>query len=324
MLKILIVRLSSLGDIIHTYPMIYDIKQNFPHCELDWLVDESFYDLVKINPLVDNVIPIALRKWKKNIAILDFISWFKTRKTNKKYDYIIDTQGLIKSSLLSKCFSGKIYGYAKDSIKEKFASYFYDYQYSVGLNHLAINKARLLASKIFAYDINLSICNFGINDIHLNQLEFIKTNKYIIFFHATSKSSKKYPSELWAELAKYLINTAGYDIILPYGSSIEYEDAIMIKKLVNSDKIIIPERMNYYQLASLIKHASFVFGVDTGLLHLSNALNKKLIAIYVDTNPAKTGIFESNIAKNIGGINDIPNVIQLVQLFENLLIIQCG
>ena len=102
MLKILIIRLSSLGDVVHTYPMIYDIKQNLPNCEIDWVVDESFYDLVKLNPLVNNIIPIALRKWKKNFAFFDFLSWVRQNKNTKKYDYIIDVQGLIKSSITSK------------------------------------------------------------------------------------------------------------------------------------------------------------------------------------------------------------------------------
>ena len=319
MLKILIIRLSSLGDVVHTYPMIYDIKQNLPNCEIDWVVDESFYDLVKLNPLVNNIIPIALRKWKKNFAFFDFLSWVRQNKNTKKYDYIIDVQGLIKSSITSKCFSGKIHGYDKNSAREKLASYLYDYKYIVDNNNLAINKSRVLASKIFNYNIDIQKCNFGLNEITLKNTKNLPKNKYIVFFHATSKESKKYPINLWVNLAKYLIESYGYDIVLPFGSSVEYQDSLRIQELTGLKNVLIPNRMNYLQLAGLIQQAAFVFGVDTGLVHLANALNKKTIAIYTDTNPAKTGVFESNIAINIGGIGIIPKTQDLIDKFNNII-----
>ena len=140
MIKILIIRLSSIGDIIHTFPMVFDIKNNVKNCTIDWLVDESFIDIVKLNCNVDNVIGIPIRKLKTNKfnIVSSVMNWRKSIKS-VEYDYIIDSQGLIKSALVSKFFRGDVYGFDKNSIREKLACIFYKFKISVN-NTLAINK----------------------------------------------------------------------------------------------------------------------------------------------------------------------------------------
>lgn len=318
-LKILVVRLSSLGDIIHTYPMLYDIKKKLPNATIDWLVDENFINLLELNPLVGNIISVPLRKWKKNK--LSFVSNFiKWRKQTTTYDYIIDSQGLLKSAILAKCFNGPIYGLGRNSIREKLASLFYNKRFETGKQLLAITKNRILASMIFGYDIDIATANFGLLNLKAidNQLPFDKP--YVIFFHATSKDSKKYSKDNWTQLAKYLIENHNLSVILPFGTEQEKIDSIYIKRLINSDKVFVPDTtFDYTKLTTLISNAEFIFGVDTGLIHLANALNKKLIAIYVDTNPNKTGIFESAISKNIGNINNIPSVNDVLKLYESIM-----
>jgi heptosyltransferase-1 len=320
MVTILIVRLSSLGDIVHTYPMIRDIKANLNNCTIDWLVDENFAELVKLNQLVDKVISIPLRKWKKDKLkfFTKFLHWKKIIK-NKRYDYIIDAQGLLKSALLAKCFKGNIYGFNKNSIREKLACLFYQYKFEAGKNCLATTKNRLLAKAIFNYTIDIETVDFGLTKHLLPQLEQL-TQNYIIFFHATSRASKKYPAQSWAQLGRYLITEHNLTIILPFGSDLEHEESLFIANLINSSKVYVPPvKFSYAELSSLISHARFVFGVDTGLIHLANAFNKKLIAIYIDTDPSKTGIFESAMAKNIGNKNIFPNTDQIIKVFEEIL-----
>lgn len=336
-MNILIVRLSSLGDIVHTYPMLYDIKTKLDNCTVDWLVDNDFASLVKLNPLVDNMISIPLRMMAKNKLTLipKFLHWHKTLKhkfSNKHYDYIIDSQGLLKSAILSRCFNGTIVGLGKNSIKEKLATLFYHHKHEVGSNHLAITKNRLFAAKILNYTIDTNQVNFGLCDLDKpisNQsvvlpgtpLFNLTNNKYAIFFHATSKDSKKYPLEKWAALASYMINVHNLDVILPFGSQKEHDEAIELQQSIDTDisHVVVPKnKLNYTELVTLIMNAEVVFGVDTGLVHLANALNKKLIAIYVDTNPDKTGVFVTNLAKNVGGIGKSPDVHQIISLFENI------
>lgn len=317
MTKILIIKLSSLGDIVHTFPMVYDIKKHVKNCQIDWLVDESFADLVKLDNNVDNVISIPLRKWKKNklFAIIEVFKW-KKQLSNTYYNYIVDAQGLIKSAIFTKFFTGKVYGYDKNSVKEKFASLFYKNVCAVDKECLAITKNRILAAKVFNYKIDNNKLNFGINSIVKN----INKNPYIIFFHATSKNSKKFGINNWVTLADYLIKQHNLNVILPFGSDNEYEESLQIKTQTDSNNIKLCDKvLNYNELVNLIFGAKFVFGVDTGLVHLTNALNKPVIAIYTDTNPQKTGIFESKIAKNIGYDGNPPLVSDVIDLFEKII-----
>lgn len=317
MKKILIVRLSSLGDVIHTFPMVYDIKKNIPEYEIDWLVDESFTDIVKINPHVNKIISIPLRRWKnhKFAAIFEFIKW-KNSVKDRDYDHIIDAQGLVKSAIFTKIFKGIVHGLGKYSIKEKLANKFYNYSYETGKEYLAITKNRVLAGQIFGYKIDTDKVNFGLN--YKSKANPIKP-KYVVFFHATSKDSKKYSKNNWATLADYLVKVYNLDIILPYGNVDEKLDAENIKSIAESNKITVCEKiLNYNEMTDLITHAEFIFGVDTGLIHLANALDKKLIAIFIDSDPKKTGVFESNIAKNIGNKSRAPLVSDIIDLFEKI------
>lgn len=316
MKRILVIRLSSLGDIIHTFPMIYDIKQNI-ECQIDWLVDENFAGVVKLNPHVNRIITLPLRKWKKNkiVTLMEFLKWKKSLK-QIEYDYIIDAQGLIKSAFFTKFFKGSVYGLGKYSIKEKLATKFYNYSYETGKEYLAITKNRLLAMQIFNYKINKSIVNFGLN--YVNESNHT-CEDYAIFFHSTSKNSKKYDINNWVTLADYFIKQYGLNIILPYGNYDEKLEAQKIKQLTASDNIIVcNDILDFDEITKLISAAQFVIGVDTGLVHLANALDKKVITIFVDSNPDKTGVFESDIAKNIGTINHPPLVSDIIDLFEKI------
>lgn len=321
MIKVLIIRLSSIGDIIHTYPMIKDIKDNVKNCSIDWVIDENFADLLKYNENINNIITIPLREWKKNKVrfIFNFVTWYKSLKY-KNYDYIIDSQGLIKSSILTKCFNGKSYGYDYYSIREKIASFLYDNTIKVNKALLATVKNRLLAANIFGYIIDNNIVNFGIYDTFTKYFTKIFDYKYVIFFHATSKIEKKYPAHYWVNIASHILSTTSLKILIPYGNSQEHLDAELIKLMVDSDNVIVPTRIfNFCELYSLIYASELVIGVDTGLIHLANALNKKIISLFTNTDPKKTGIVESKFSKNLGGIKNIPgyNIVNI--MFDNFM-----
>ncbi|MBY0379898.1 MAG: lipopolysaccharide heptosyltransferase I [Burkholderiales bacterium] len=321
MIKILVIRLSSMGDIIHTFPMVKDIKNNIANCSIDWLVDENFKEILKYNTNIDNVVSIPLRNWKKSKLkfIFKFIKWKKSL-TNIKYDYIIDSQGLLKSAILSKCFKGNVYGYSIKSVREKLACIFYKRRIDILDVPLVTIKNRLLSKNIFNYTIVNSNIDFGIaENLKFEFKSFFEFN-YIILFHATSKKDKKYPVNNWIEIIKFILSNYDYKIILPYGSSVEFIESNNLKNYFNSDNVIVHEKIyNFSELYNLIYNSSFVIGVDTGLIHLSNALNKKMIGIYTNTDPNKTGIIESNIAKNLGNINMIPDSSEVIELFNNIL-----
>lgn len=325
MLKVLIVRLSSLGDIIHSYPILHDIKANFPDSQVDWLVDEDFIDLVKCNPLIDNIIVVPLRKIKRNkLKIFRIFNEWKKQLNKTKYDCIIDPQGLLKSAILAKFFGSNSHGFGKNSIREKLAAKLYKYSYEFDNNILTISKNRLLAAQALGYkNYDLNNINFGISEqkFLMPNISELKDKDYCLFFQATAKNSKKYPIKYWVILANYINSRYKFKIMVTYGNAVEYKEALEIKQLANcSSDIYVPDRRySYSELHGIIQHSKFVFGVDTGLTHLANALNKKIIDINVDTDPNKAGVIKSDIAKNVGNKGIIPEVSEIIQYFEKII-----
>ncbi len=299
-MNILIIRLSSIGDIFHTFTLLPDIKNKFPNAEIDWLVDDSFTNVAKLSPLIDNVISIPLRKWKKNKFTWLINLWkFKKQLKPKQYDYIIDTQGLIKSAILTKfLFDGLVYGLDYKSARESLASFFYDFTYNVNQNNIAVPRLRGLVAKIFNLEHDLRKVDFQYKseDCGINF-----ANGYVLFLHGTSKDDKKWSLENWTELSNWLITNTNQQIVLTYSNKSEYDFAINLINTVNSERITLVDKLSFVKLADLIVRANLVVGVDTGFTHFANLTGRPLIAIYLASNPSYVGVLESDIAKNIGG-----------------------
>ena len=146
MQRILIIKTSSLGDVIHNLPIISDIKRHYPNVIIDWVVEESFADIPRLHTGVNSVITVAVRRWRK--ALFERNTWaemaqFKANIQAQKYDLIIDTQGLIKSSAMSLLANGVTHGYDKQSIREPFASRFYKIKHCVSRRLHAVERNRL-------------------------------------------------------------------------------------------------------------------------------------------------------------------------------------
>ena len=146
-MHVLLVKMSSMGDIIHTLPAVTDAMNAIPDLKIDWVVEPAFSDIPAWHPAVKQVIPMALRKWRKNIIgsfpsgeIKQFLQTLK----EKKYDAIIDAQGLLKSAIVSKIARGESHGYDKHSAKERISSYFYTHTYAAKKTEHAIKRARFL------------------------------------------------------------------------------------------------------------------------------------------------------------------------------------
>lgn len=309
-LKILIIRLSSIGDIFHTFTLLPDIKQKYPDAKIDWLVDESFKEVAELSPLIDNVITISLRRWKKNkLSWLYNLFKFKQTLHSDKYDYIIDTQGLIKSAFLAKLlFNGKIYGLDRKSARESLASWFYDYTYNVSQKDVAVIRLRGLIAKILKIESNLGSINFKVKNIDCN---ISYPEGYLLYLHGTSKENKKWPLAAWSEFSKWIIQNTQLKILLTYSNQSELEFAQKFAEQMMNDRVIIIDQLNFLQLVDLVQNAKLVVGVDTGFTHLANLLNKPTLAIYLHSDPSYVGMVESKIAHNFGGYKSQvdPNIL---------------
>jgi heptosyltransferase-1 len=305
-MRILIVKTSSLGDVIHNLPVVGDIQQHFPDAIIDWCVEESFAAIPRLHPGVNEVIPVALRRWKKHL--LSMTTWreiqaFRQKIAHPAYDIVLDTQGLLKSALLAGRAQGIKCGYAADSAREPIAARYYDRTYSVSKSAHAISRNRLLAAAALGYTPDPAI-NFGIFSPS-TVIDWLPETPFVVLLSATSRDDKLWPEDHWIALGQQL-SALGYSAILPGGSALERERATRLASTIPG--AIPAPPMTIPELATLLAQAKAVIGVDTGLSHLAVALNTPTVAIYTATDPGLTGVFGSGYFKNLGAKAKIPSV----------------
>jgi heptosyltransferase-1 len=289
MVRILIIKTSSLGDIIHCLPIINDIKYFVPESSIDWLVEESFADVPRLHPGVNSVITISLRSWKKNLRKKStWTGLYKAIKAIREnhYDIIIDFQGLLKSAFFTLFTRGDIHGFDKASIRETAASYFYKHTHAVSKQIHAVVRNRELASKCFQYELIDQSAHFGLEIHNINN--FNLSERYVILIHGSSKKSKQWPMEYWLKVIQFF-NVLGLRVLLPWGSLEEYHFSKALRK-ASTNSLVLP-KMNISNLANIISGAKCVVGVDSGLTHLGNALGIPTIGLYMDSNPYLNGVY---------------------------------
>ncbi len=319
MLKLLIVKTSSLGDVVHNLPIIHDIRRHHPDAVIDWVVEESFADIPKLHPGVSRVIPVAIRRWRK--SIFSRHTWREIKSTKvqiaqQQYDLIIDSQGLLKSALLTRFAQGSRHGYDRQSAREPLASGFYDFQHHVARDLHAVVRNRTLAAMSIGYAIPKEAPDYGIQATIISPL--IPASPYVMGLHGTSRDSKLWPVADWIALASAL-DELNLKLVLPWASAAEFARAQHIASVAHN-AIVLP-KLSIAELAGVISHSTAAIGVDTGLSHLSVALNIPTVAIYTDTNPALTGIYAGHHAAaiNLGNIHQIPTVQQVTQALEKII-----
>ena len=319
MLRILIVKTSSLGDVIHCLPVVNDILQHAQDAQIDWIVEESFADIPRMHAGVNQVFTVAMRRWKKSLFSLKTwreISAFKKLIKQSKYDAVIDCQGLLKSALITKqaltTIKGLKHGYDKNSIREPIASLFYEKTHAISYQQHAVTRNRALCAMSLGYAMPTNAPDYGINIMPADRMDIGLQASYIIALHGTSRDSKLWPVENWVNLGKQLAKQ-NLNLALPWASDAEFtranEIASQLSNAQVSNCIVLP-KLSIAQIANVIANAKAAVGVDTGLSHLAAALNVPTIAIYTDTNPALTGVmggvFKPTI--NLGNIDEIPKV----------------
>ena len=316
-MKILIVKTSSLGDVIHCLPVINDIHAVYPDAQIDWVVEESFADIPRLHPAINKVFTVAFRRWRKQL--LSTKTWaefklFRQLLAQNNYDVVIDTQGLLKSALITRLANGVKDGYDKQSIREPIATRFYDRTYAISYRQHAVNRNRTLAALSLNYAPPANAPDYGIQAT--NNINETLNKPFVIALHGTSRDSKLWPQEHWIDLANALKDRQ-LNMLLPWSNPAELLRAEQIAKGLENT-IVLP-KLSIAELASVICQAKAAIGVDTGLSHLAAALNIPTIAIYTDTNPALTGVMGSQAPViNLGNIAEIPSVDNVVAYLNQM------
>jgi heptosyltransferase I len=337
MQRILIVKTSSLGDVIHCLPVVNDILQHVPDAQIDWVVETSFADIPRMHAGINQVFTVAMRRWKKqlfNPKTWSEISEFKKLIKQNKYDAVIDCQGLLKSALITKqaltTIQGLKHGYDKQSIREPIASLFYEKTHAISYQQHSVTRNRALVAMSLGYAIPTNAPDYGIekhgisskNSMAAGRMDITSQgidlkHNYVIALHGTSRDSKLWPVENWVNLGKELAKQ-NLNLALPWASDAELTRAKAIASQLQNATVL--PKLSITELASIITNAKAAIGVDTGLSHLAAALNIPTVAIYTDTNPALTGVMAGNVAPaiNLGGINKIPSVYSVMAELNKL------
>ena len=292
-MRVLIVKVSSLGDIIHTLPAVTDAYRAKRGLRFDWVVEEAFAEIPGWHPAVDKVIPVAFRRWRKNL----YRTWrngefteFANNLKEEHYDLVIDAQGLVKSGLISRIARGLTVGLSNRTIREPLATLFYNVVYAVPWQQHAVERIRDLFSRTFNYSLDYHTCDYGLDPRRFLGIskEPASTGKYLMFFHGTTWETKLWPLQYWQELTQ-LANEAGYGVKLLWGNAEERSRALAIAGAGSNVEIL--DQQNLTDIASLLVRSSGVVAVDTGLAHLAAALNLPVVSLYGASDPGLTGTY---------------------------------
>jgi len=335
--KILLVKLSSLGDVLHNLPIVWDIRARLPDAQIDWVVEEGYVHLLK--PLlsregfrgIDRIIPFGLRRWQK--SLLSSKTWqeffaFKQELQEINYDYIIETQGLLKSALVcglaQKNSHAVIAGLANAtqySGYEPIAKIFYSQRVQIPLQCHAVDRSRYVACSALNWPPidRAEKAQFYPVD-HLGVAEPKQAiglqEPYILFFHSTAREAKRWSNAYWIELGKKL-SLLGHQIVLPWGSATE--KAMSHELAAQIPGALVPNAFSIEEAFLMINNSSLVVGVDTGLTHLSAVLNQPTVEIYCDSPRWKTEGYWSEKIRNVGDIQAPPTVDEVIGASLELL-----
>ncbi len=304
-MRILIVKTSSLGDVIHNLPVISDIRRHFPQAQIDWCVEDGFSAIPRLHPAVGQIIPVAVRRWRKKLfqaATWKEMAEFRRRLASASYDAVVDTQGLLKSALIASRAKGPRLGYAADSAREPAAARWYDRHFHVSRDLHAVVRNRRLAAAALGYQAE-GEPDYGIETPPAS-FPWLSHRPYVVFLTATSRDDKLWPEANWLALGRAL-NSLGFSAILPGGSAPERERAARLAAAIPGALAAPP--MSIPELASLLSGARAAVGVDTGLTHLAVALKIPTVAIYTATDPGLTGVLGAGFHRNLGGRAQTPS-----------------
>jgi heptosyltransferase-1 len=335
--KILLVKLSSLGDVLHNLPIVWDLRARLPYAQIDWVVEEGYVHLLE--PLlsrddfrgIDQIIPFRLRRWKKKLFKLS--SWkefFSFRKTlqSTTYDVLIETQGLLKSAVvcaLAKKSSGSVVAGLANATEfsgyEPLARAFYNQSVQVPTHCHAVDRSRWLmcsaldwsllertsAPQFYPKEFIESIAPTTVQDLRI---------PYVLCFHSTARKAKRWPNNHWINLGQEL-SARGYQVVLPWGNA--GEKAISELLAAQIPGAFVPTAFSIGDAFSVIVGAALIVGVDTGLTHLAAVLNKPTVEIYCDSPRWKTEGYWSNRIANMGDIQNPPNVQEVLGVSLKLL-----
>jgi heptosyltransferase-1 len=287
--RVLLIKLTSMGDLMHALPALTDASRMVPNIKFDWVVDEAFSDVPSWHPAVEKIIPSAHRRWKKNLRKSVFggqLKDFYKRLNADDYDVILDAQNNLKSAVITGLRRGRSHGLDKFSIREKPAHWAYHYRHAADRSLHAIARQRQLFAQAIGYQVPESDPDFGIDRNRLQLPNIELPDRYLVFVHNASWTTKLWPESHWIQLIKKAVE-AGYHVVLPSGNDEELQRSQRLAASHNN-AIALP-KLSLSHVGAILERSSGAVCCDTGLCHLAGLLGVPSVSFYGPTSAALIG-----------------------------------
>jgi heptosyltransferase-1 len=307
---LLVVRPSSLGDIVHALALVGDVVAHDPAMPIDWVAEEGFVGLVRLDTRIRNVVPMAFRRWRD--APFAPRTWAEFRRfrralRDKDYAVVLDLQEQVKGAIVTRLARGRRHGFDRHSIREPLATWFDDVHHAIARDQHFIDKSRALAAAAIGYRVEgPPRWQFA-----PPAAAILPASPYALVFHATSRIDKLWPEDRWRALLAHFAQ-AGLTTLLPWGSAAEQERSRRLA--AGMQNAVVPQRQTLPELASLARGADIVVGVDTGLTHLAAAIGTPTVAVFTATDATLAGVARAGgHALDVGGNGRVPSLDDVVQ-----------
>ncbi len=311
--RILIVKTSSMGDVVHALPVVNDIHVHFPGAQIDWLVESPFAPIPLLHPGVRRVLPLSWRKWRGQLlraATWQAMRALREQLRQESYDVVLDLQGLLKSAIWARQAIGPVVGYDRHSIREGAASWLYWRQAAVPLDWHAVQRCRALAAAHLNYALPAGPPDFGLRVPAPRWKP--RWPSYALIIPNASRREKLWPERHWVSVGKRM-KELGWTPVVSWGRPEEQSLAESIAASCEGD---VPPFLKVDEMASVLAGAQQVVGLDTGFTHLAAALGRPTLGIYCDHEPGLAGLVGTGRVASIGGKGQVPTRNDVMALFE--------
>ena len=311
-MKILVVKLSSLGDILHMFPAVSDLRRHFPAAEIHWLVEPAFAEVVAWHAAINKVITVPLRAHKKSWwKIPALLGKLRRQLHAENYDIVLDAQGLLKSALLSRLAGVAVFGFAANTAREPLAARLYKKSASVQKGVHVIEKNRQLIAKIFSAEVTNNP-DFGLDKFRLESMQsnfataltMMSNEPYIVLLHGTTWNSKYWPESAWVELIR-MLSQRGVRCLLPWGNEEEYQRATRLQIAGGEYAQVLP-KLSLTELMNVLLRARGFVSVESGIGHLAAALDVPGVMLHGPTSPNYSGILGKGCLHITSGVACSP------------------
>ncbi len=316
-MRVLIVKTSSMGDVVHALPAVSDMQRAVPGVQVDWVVEKSFAAIAQAHAGIDRVIPLQWRKWRKSLrdpATRAAIAAWREQMRAQPYDLVLDLQGLVKSAAFA-CFArGPRAGYDWRSAREPLASLFYQRKAQVSRELHAVERNRRLAALSLGYAVPTSAPDFGLRSAQ-PQPGWAVPARCAVLVPCASRPEKLWPTDRWVAVGRQLA-ARGLPVVVLWGSPAEEQ---LAREIAVGCAGLVPPFLTVAQVIDTLSFAAVVVGLDTGMTHIGAAHGCPTIGIYCDFEPGLAGVTGPGPVRSLGGRGQSPSLAEVSQALESLL-----